>query len=168
MQEFRFSWIKLALRRYTLQSLLKQFPDLQLFIANSNTCRLFLFFNLSGKTLIFSIWWYSVLTTDTKKLGVMCQISMRSFTSNISVIAGRERPFLALYISIMRIWRFLVWIKAKPSFSNSSSDNDCLSEYIICKQLSWSLFTLLLLVRLWHVHTRIVVFWDIYMWMVLI
>ena len=65
---------------------------------------------------------------------------------------GGERLLLTLYIAVARIWRFLLRMEAELSFYNHALYDEFLSEYIILKQRLCSLFILLLLARLWHIH----------------
>ena len=75
-----------------------------------------------------------------------CLLEMYTF------MRGVNRPLLILYISVAKTWRFRLWIKTEPSFSNNSLNDDCLSLYIVPRHLSWSRFMFLLFSRLWHIH----------------
>ena len=135
-----------------MQSRHGQFLGFNYFICILKASMQLAFFNLSGKTfrneesgmryfpthdMYCSYWRYGELEVVQKVVKIQ-----------------KDRSFFILYISVARIWRSRLWIETEPSFSNSVSNNDCLSECIICKQGSCSLFILLLLARLWHIYTR--------------
>ena len=118
-------------------------------------------FNLSGKMLqilgprneILSDRWCTVLIGSIVNWEFFLRSQCCSYlcSKNYVTIKGDGSLFI-LYFSVARIWRFGLWTKI--SFSNSVSNDDCLSEYIVHKQRSCSLFILSLLARLWHIHAR--------------
>ena len=135
----------------------------QFFICILKVSMLLAFFNLSGNMFqilgprneILSYPWYTVLIGRIVNWEFFLRWQCCSFLcSKSSVSIKGDRSFFILYISVARIWRFRLWTETEPSFSNSVSNDDCLSEYIIRKQRSCSLFILPLLARLWHIHTR--------------
>ena len=68
------------------------------------------------------------------KLGQVQQIG--EIIANSGIARGIDRPLLILYISVAKTRRFHSWIKTKPSFSNHSLNNDCLSLHIVLRYLS--------------------------------
>ena len=144
-----------------MQSRHGQFSGFHFFICILKASMLLTFFSLSGKMFqilgprneILSDPWYTVLIGGIVNWEFFLRSQCCSFPClKSSVIIKGDRSFFILYISVARIWRFQLWTKTEPSFSNSVSNNDCLSEYIIRKQRSCSLFILPLLAQLWHIH----------------
>ena len=121
------------------------------------------FFNLSGKMFhmlgrrneILSDPWYSVLIGGmVNREAFLRTYCYSSLCSKSSVTIKGDSSFFILYISVAKIWRFRLWTETEPTFYKSVSNVDCLSEYIICKQRSCSLFILPLLARLWRIYKR--------------
>ena len=146
-----------------MQSRHRKFSDFFFFICILKAFMLLTFSILSGKMFqilgtrneILSDPWYTVLIGDMVNWEFFLRSQCCSFLcpkSSVTIKGGRS--FFVLYISFARIWRFRLWIETEPSFSYRVSTNDCLSEYIIPKQRWCRLFILLLLARLWHIHTR--------------
>ena len=127
------------------------FQGIQLFIADSRASKLLIFFNLSAKmhqilesrNEILSVSWYSELTAGIVIANYVTECAnVHFFCLNNSVIIGGDRLLIPLYISIEKDWRFLLSIETEPSFSNSAPNDNVLSEWIMYKQCSYSLFTI--------------------------
>ena len=127
------------------------FQGIQLFIADSRASKLLIFFNLSAKmhqilesrNEILSVSWYSELTAGIVIANYVAECAnVHFFCLNNSVIIGGDRLLIPLYISIEKDWRFLLSIETEPSFSNSAPNDNVLSEWIMYKQCSYSLFTI--------------------------
>ena len=136
-----------------------QFSDFHFFICILKASMQWAFFYLSGKMFhilgprneILSDLWYTVLIVNTEFF--WGRSVAHSFAWKV-LWQLKEIGHFFLYISVAKIWRFWLWTETESSFSNSVSDDDCLSECIIHKQRSYSLFILPLLTRLRHIHTR--------------
>ena len=132
-----------------MQSRHEQFSGFHIFICVLKTSILLTFFSISGKMFqilgprneILSDPWYTVPIGGVANWEFFLRSWYCSFLcSKSSVTIKGDRLFYILYISVARIWRFLFRTETKLSFSNSVSNDDCLSEYIIRKQRSGSLF----------------------------
>ena len=97
---------------------------------------------LQIETSVFTNW------SSYYKLGQLLQIVAKFITNwdrynklgaiiaNSGIARGIDRPLLILYISVAKTQGFHSWIKTKPSFSNHSLNNDCLSLHIVLRYLS--------------------------------
>ena len=125
-----------------------QFSGFHFFVCILKFSMLFTFFSLSGKMFpilgprneILSDPWYTVLTGGIVNWKFFLWSYYCSFLcSKSSVRIKGDRSFFILYISVARIWRFRLWTETEPSFSNSVSNDERWSKYIIPKQRSRSL-----------------------------
>ena len=132
-----------------MQSRHGQFSGFQFFIFILKASMLLTFFSLSGKMFqilgprneILSDPWYTVLIGGIVNWEFFLRSQCCSFLcSKRSMTIKGDRSFFVLYILVAKIWRFWLWTKTEPSFSNSVSNDDCLWEYIIRKQRSCSPF----------------------------
>ena len=73
---------------------------------------------------------------------------------NSSLIAGTERLFGILSVSVTSICRSLTYVETVPSFLKRFSKDDLKSLYAICKCLSCKRLILLLTERLWNIQIR--------------
>ena len=98
---------------------------------------------LESRNEILSVSWYSELTAGIVIANYVTESgNVHFFCLNNSVIIGGDRRLIPLYISIEKDWRFLLSIETEPSFSNSAQNDNVLSEWIMYKQCSYSLFTI--------------------------
>ena len=128
-----------------MQSRHGQFSGFHFFICILKAAMLLAFFNLSGKMFQIlgprneilsspcSYWRYS-------KLGILSEfvVLLIPLLEKFCEIKW-DRSFFILYISVTRIWRFRLWTETEPCFSNSVSNDERWSKYIIPKQRSRSL-----------------------------
>ena len=72
----------------------------------------------------------------------------------ISLKIGRAGSLLSLKSSVASICRFPMCISTDLSVYKGFSKDDDLSLHTMCRHLSWKLFILLFIVRLWNIHTK--------------
>ena len=98
---------------------------------------------LESRNEILSVSWYSELTAGIVIANYVTECAnVHFFCLNNSVIISGDRLLIPLYISIEKDRRFLLSIETEPFFSNSAPDDNVLSEWIMYKQCSYSLFTI--------------------------